>query len=76
MIEIMSANAKQLNDTTGFLIESYKKQAETAEATIKAMRNGVEDLFEQPYQPTNAAIRRALYPSKEHIDYYRSYEGS
>lgn len=68
---ILEANSRGLAHTTNTLIDNLTHQAETAEATIRAIREEVELLLSGSYMPTPAAILKALWPSEEFIDHHR-----
>ncbi len=59
---LVTANVDQLARTTDTLIDGLTKRAERAEATLAAVRGGVEALLSGRYAPTDAAILRALWP--------------
>jgi hypothetical protein len=70
-LQLMGASSEQLAKTTNTLLDNYKYQAETAEATLKAIREQIEVLFMHPWQPSQHAIEKALWPSEEFIDRMR-----
>lgn len=65
---LIQQNAKDLNFTTDALLFGYKNSAEMAQATVDAIRYGINRLLSSDYMPTTAAIKRALYPSEELVE--------
>lgn len=65
---LVQANADQLAWTTNQLIEGLTERAEQAEATLAAVRVGIEYLLSGEHAPTDAAILRALYPTGRIIE--------
>lgn len=74
--QVLEANSKGLAWTTNTLIDNLTHQAETAEATLKAIREQIELLFSGPYAPSQNAVLRALWPSEEYIDRCRPADAS
>lgn len=69
--DIITASFSMTADTSQRLIDSLTKQAADLEAEVAAIRDGVLCLLAGDFQPTSAAIERALYPSAERVDLYR-----
>lgn len=67
---IMTQMARDSAYTTNTLLDSYRTQAEQAQATLAAIRDRITELFEQPYAPNPIMILRALYPTNEVRDRY------
>ncbi len=59
---LTQASSDQLAFTTNALIDSLTDRAEVAERTLDAVRGRIETLLAGPWQPSSAAILRALYP--------------
>lgn len=59
---LVMASSDQLAFTTNALIDSLTDRAEVAERTLDAVRDRIETLLEGQWQPSSAAILRALYP--------------
>lgn len=64
-------NAHDLHYITDQLMESYKAQAEEAQAELAAIREGITSLFDGPWMPSPDAVRMALWPSTNHVNRYR-----
>lgn len=69
--QILTAQAEFTRQVTDSLVDSLTKDRDRAEATIAAIRAGVEALFDGPWVPTPEAILAALYPSVEVVAQYR-----
>lgn len=67
---IMTQMARDSAYTTNTLLDSYRTQAEQAQATLDAIRDRIIELFEQPYAPNPLTVLRALYPTNEVRDRY------
>ncbi len=59
---LVMASSDQLSYTTNALIDSLTERAEVAERTLDAVRDRIETLMAGLWQPSSAAILRALYP--------------
>lgn len=68
---IVSQNVRDAAWTANTLIDSYREDAERNAATIEAIRAHVMDLLDGKYQPSGAAIVRALYPSDATVEAFR-----
>lgn len=68
---LIQASSDSLQWTNTQLIEGYKHQAETAQATLDAVRDGINLLLSGPYAPSAVALERALWPHSDLIDQYR-----
>lgn len=79
-VELMGAlierNAHDLHYITDQLMESYKRQAEEAQAELAAIREGITSLFDSPWMPSPDAVRMALWPSTNHVNRYRKGDAS
>lgn len=71
--QILEANSRGLARTTNMLIDSLTAQLDEAQATNKAIREGIDALFAGPYMPTPAMVLSALWPPEEAIDRYRQH---
>ena len=72
----MHANLVDYQNTTGMLIENYKKQISDLQATLGAIRTRINQLFAGQYMPTETAIIQAVfYPTKAMIEACREPEG-
>lgn len=69
--DLITASLKQSQWTANTLIDNLTEDLAKAQAEIAAMRAVVSELLDGPYQPTSAAIERALYPSAAMIDRFR-----
>jgi hypothetical protein len=49
-------------DTTRRLVERLTEELAEAKATTNAIRDSIDLLYLGPYAPSEAAVRRALYP--------------
>lgn len=78
-VELMAAlverNAHDLHFVTDQLMESYKNQAETAEATVQAIRHRVVQLLSGPSMPSAHVLEDALYPSDKVVNGFRKVKG-
>lgn len=78
-VELMAAlverNAHDLHFVNEQLMESYKHQAETAEATLTAIRDQVTRLLSGSWMPTPQVLVDALYPSDKVVNAFRKEGG-
>lgn len=69
--QIISANAAQTAAITNQVIDNLTHSAETAWATVDAIRDQILILLGARYAPSETAIRTALCPSDQLVDRYR-----
>lgn len=69
--DIITANLNITHQITNNLIDSYRNQAEIAEATLAAIRVAIFNLLDGPYAPSDSAIRRAMYPNSDLVNFQR-----
>lgn len=71
---LMSANFQDYANTTGMLIENYRRQISDLEAELGAIRHKINELFSGDYMPTETAIAKAVfYPAKSLIEQLRKH---
>lgn len=68
---IMGSMAAQSASTADMLIESYREDAADRTAELAIIRERLALMFAGPYTPSEAAIFRALRPTREDINEYR-----
>lgn len=71
VVQLLEANSDALAYTTNKLLDAYKEQAETNQATLDAIRSHIDSLLSGPWMPTPDTLLRALWPTKELVDKYR-----
>lgn len=69
--ELVEANARQLNDTTNWLLDRATEERDKAVAELAAAREGVMNLLLGPWMPTQRAIELALFPNDQEIARFR-----
>jgi hypothetical protein len=66
--KLMEASMKQTHAVTDQVIESLTYRAKRAEAELRLVRETVGELLAGPWMPVPAALREALWPSRETVD--------
>ncbi len=72
---MVSQNARDAAYTSNTLINGYMESAETAEATLHAIRFAFEAAMDGDYMPTPGRLMAILYPSPEIVDRFRRDRG-
>jgi len=68
--QLIQANYNQYAASSQSLIDTYEEQARRLQATLNAVRDGVEHLFSGDFMPTPHAVMKALYPPKHIVDVF------
>lgn len=69
--QVITASFEMTRQTSDRLIESLTTQNADLCAELDAVRAGIGALLDGPYQPSGAAIYRAMYPSPDFVDLFR-----
>lgn len=68
MFACMEQMSRDAEFTTNALLDSYKHQAEKAQATLDLVRDRISELLSGPYMPTSHALANALWPLEAEIE--------
>ena len=71
LVRIVQKNYDDYASTTKTLIDNLTEQVAQLQATVDAIRDGVEESLSGKYMPTPAHVRMKLYPDKEFINSFR-----
>jgi len=71
MGRLLERSLGETQHITNQLMEAYREERDVALATVAAIRVLVTSMLDGPYQPSASALRRALWPSMEQVDYQR-----
>jgi hypothetical protein len=73
-LQLMGASAEGLANTTNSLIDNLTAERDELRATLAAIRDQIDGLFGLAWTPSQTAILRAIWPSKDVINRYQQGE--